>query len=411
MDGKNVYSTLFGLVRYEKDRSEKATLHLTSSHPPFPFPLLHLLSLTSTHLFVFPLSSAASHFIRRLSCDQRKEYQWALQSQRQTERTEDFFKTLRWMQRKGGFTWMWIAGAMNMNVSSGDGGVYCRKSARNNFHHTTSTSLPPSVSLRFNLSLSLHPCCFPFNPPTAVECKEVSALTRGVLLPGDSVISLSLSLSPSISISIPMPSIGNTVEQYWRSIKKPLSLSPSTPLASSCPSPSSWFENLFSMQEKAQKTSLLHTDFTAPSWIYLSCFSLDNRVLKSLRLTLYSFCLVLFFNLNVLPSRWIPYSAKQQVCGVYAPSGPAGPPRQTEGNLHCLNPDLLTSPSPIHGPDPPPSWLLPPPGFIITCNRRHHPMRFSDRRASKSCYSSGAFEELVSPQSWALVSAQVSNLF
>lgn len=82
----------------------------------------------------------------------------------------------------------------------------------------------------------------------------------------------SLSLSPSISISIPMPSIGITVEQYWRSIKKPLSLSlyPSRFLL-----PFTLFlvhlhifENLFSMQEKAQKTSLLRADFTAPSGIF-----------------------------------------------------------------------------------------------------------------------------------------------
>ena len=128
----------------------------------------------------------------------------------------------------------------------------------------------PPLSLPLCLCGSISPSpsilvVFRSTLPLQWNAKRSQLSPGGILLPGDSVISLSLSLSPSISISIPMPSIGNTVEQYWRSIKKPLSLSPSTPLASSCPSPSSWFENLFSMQEKAQKTSLLHTDFTAPS--------------------------------------------------------------------------------------------------------------------------------------------------
>lgn len=159
---------------------------------------------------------------------------------------------------------------------------------------------------------------------------------------------------------------------------KSLSLSPSIPLASSCPSPSSWYiftflKIYFQCKKKHRKhlsyvpTLQLQVEFSIP--FYLSCSSLDNHVLKSLRLTLYSFCLIQFFNLNVLPSRWIPYSAKQQVCSGYAPSGPASPIRQTEGNLHCLNPDSFTSPTLIHRPDPPSSWLLPPSEFIITCTR------------------------------------------
>lgn len=34
---------------------------------------------------------------------------------------------------------------------------------------------------------------------------------------------------------------------------------------------------------------------------------------------------------------------RSEATGVYAPSGPTSPPRQTEGNLHCLDPDSSTA--------------------------------------------------------------------
>ena len=215
-----------------------------------------------------------------------------------------------------------------------------------------------------------------------MECREVYSLTWGILLPGDSVISLSLSLSLSLSFlqfqfqfQFQCPPLASQLNNIGRASKS-LSLFPSSPLASSCPSPSSWYiftflKIYFQCKKKHRKhlsymaTLQLQVEFSIP--FYLSCFSLDNHALKSLRLTLYSFCLIQFFYLNVLTSRWIPYSVTQQVCGGYASSGPASPPRHTEGNLHRLNPDSFTSPTLIHHQDPPSSWLLPPPEFIITC--------------------------------------------
>lgn len=262
------------------------------------------------------------------------------QSQRKTERTEEskIFKTLRWTQRKG-FPGMWITGCFsNYEYEFWWQGNILSKSAWYNFHHMTSTSLPPSP-------LPCHSCSSLPPPWNAEKCQRSPA--------GDFPPSGFCDLSPSLSIS--MPSNGITLEQYCRASNA----SPSFyPLFFSVLHPLFWISLTFNFFKLAlnwhQSWTLsvfncsLSYSFCPPLPPFsLSFLSLDKHVVKSAFSKACSVLSVSFscpvFNVNVLLSQWIGFTVKQQVCGVYAPSGPTSPPRQTEGNLHCLNPDSSTA--------------------------------------------------------------------
>lgn len=100
------------------------------------------------------------------------------------------------------------------------------KSAWDHFHHMTSKSLPPSPFLRFSRFRSPSPVILAYS----CLCHDRNAERSQLSAAGDSPLLGLCDLSPSLSIS--MPSIGITVEQYWRSIK---GLSLSLSLASAVP--------------------------------------------------------------------------------------------------------------------------------------------------------------------------------
>ncbi len=104
---------------------------------------------------------------------------------------------------------------MNMNMSSCDRGIQCRKVLG-----IISITWHPFLSLPFSFSdsISLSPFLVILVHPSLRHRmqKGLSSHSLGIFLPSGSC---DLFLSSPFSILISMPSIGVTVEQYWWSIK------------------------------------------------------------------------------------------------------------------------------------------------------------------------------------------------
>lgn len=271
----------------------------------------------------------------------------------------------------------------------------------------TCTSLPPSLSLAMQ-SLSFVTLVHPSHRHDRnTERSQLSAA-------GDFPPLGFCDLSSSLSISISMPLHWHHSWTILAEHQKPLS--PSIPLFFSLPFTSLlWISLKFRSEFRRYYLASDHSLLNKVSLLlYLvpppSVFSFD--VVKpsfsqacsvlSLSHSVSQFSISMCFRVSESVNQW------QQVCSVYTPSGPTSPPRQTEGNLHCLCTSTTMFISCFGS-----TVLTCFPEFIITCNGDITLWCFCPQKLTVGFThpgGGGSLEELVYPQSRALVSRLVSNL-
>lgn len=276
---------------------------------------------------------------------------------------------------------------MNMNMTSSDRRIYCRI-VLGIISITWHPLLFLPLSFTDSISLSSH--FIPPSPPWQKMQRGLSSHPAGDFPPWGFC-----DLAPfSFNFKFQCPPLASQLNNIGRASKASLSLSfyPSLLL---CPSPSSL--NIFHSQLlkisislsmsltdiRAGHLSLSHTlsDHSTPPGFELQLkflhffishlyffLSLDTEIIFLLGLfrtpsVSFSFSV---FNLSVHPSQWIRFAARQQVRSVYASSGLTSPPRQAEGDLHCLDPSNSSSTRfvfyylfTIHSLDAKSSWLHP----------------------------------------------------